>query len=161
MKITKEQLTQLIREEAIKYKKVSELENKKAEIEKQLNEMCSMGAEQPGEMDEILGFGKKTEKTREQWSQEIIANAMKKIEAYKASSGGKLFPTPKWATAGTPEHEKAIDAAMKLQNADIYFNTAKGTFLPRSYSAKGHTFGGGSDAVALEENKKKSEEKKK
>lgn len=39
MKITQTQLKQLIRESAVKYKRVLELEEKKAEIVKQLNEM--------------------------------------------------------------------------------------------------------------------------
>ena len=58
MKITKEQLQQIIKEEAAKYKKVLELEKRKSAIVKQLNEMY----EDECYMEEGLGdtkFGQK------------------------------------------------------------------------------------------------------
>jgi hypothetical protein len=162
MKMTKNQLKDLIKEEAQKIKKEFELQDRKTAILKEIKE--TYGDMEEGEIDELFGglFGKKTpEDKRKNLSAEIAKIGAQRIADYKAKSG-KMLPTPKWLTLGTQEHEDAITAAEQLGTADIYWNQAKGQFLPRSYSAKGHAFGGGGDGVTLEGTKSpsvKTEEK--
>lgn len=170
--MTKTQLTNLIKEEAQKIKKEFALQDRKAAILKEIKE--TYGDMGEGEIDELFGMGgslfkqQSPEDNRKKFSDALVKVAKGRQEEYQKKSG-KVMPMPKWANVGTPEHEKAIDAAVQLKTADIYWNQAKGQFLPKTYSATGHTFGGGGDGVTLEESKKepvkttekKVEEKKK
>ena len=69
---------------------------------------------------------------------------------------GKQEKRPKWSTPGEAGYENALEAAKQHKTADIYYHPHKKQYLPKRYSARGHAFGGGSDGVALEENKKQT-----
>lgn len=155
MKITKNQLKELIKEEAQKIKVELELQDRKVSILNEIKEMY--GDMEEGEIDELFGglFKKETpEEKRKKLSDEIINMSQKRQSEYRAKTG-KTIPMPKWAQPGTPEHEKAINAAMELGTSDIYFNPTKNQFLQRQYAAKGHGFGSG-ESGTLEESKKEA-----
>lgn len=122
---------------------------KKSELVTIIKEEISNAITEKGGVEEIFGLGKKDGgDQRKKMSDGIVASVTKTIEDFKKK--GKNIPIPAWGKPGTPEHEKAIDAAIKYKTAEIYYNPNKKEFLPRKFAAKGHSFGGGSDGVTLE-----------
>lgn len=118
--VTKEQLKQIIKEEANRYKRVLELQKRKEEIKQELNELYEMDMAEPGagpglEDEGFFGnVGKKIGNvilgTDEEWR--------KKLEAYFAQTPGRIIPqTPEeWAEAVKVARENGDVRIIKNRN---------------------------------------------
>jgi len=151
MKVKKEVVNAIIKEEAYKIKKLMQLQEQKKRLESTLNELYDDELEEETQQNQTtnpeLGldvmeeglFGTKL-------SPDNVDNELKKKMDNYYSELLKKYPNgkrPNWATPGTPQWEKTKQAALQLGSTDIYWNKNKGQFLKRGYSVNGHTFGGG------------------
>lgn len=105
-KITQEQLQQLIKETALKYKKVLDLQKRRDEVKRQLNEIA-YGAGSAGEVTEDMGGSPAGEVVAEPNMDEInlIPNAIRKM------------PVAQKLGVSSPEQKAAADQQQAQTNA--------------------------------------------
>lgn len=90
MKITKKELSQIIKEEAQRFITIKKLEAEKAEIERQLNEsyMEEMGTMEEEMEEAFLGIKSKEEKAEQKAKLEKLSQeAMKKLDEFEKTYG--------------------------------------------------------------------------
>lgn len=126
IKVTKEQLKQLIKEEAIKYRKIMELQKRRAQVVQQLNELFEMDDMSMGtdiEEEGWLGdFGKKIAKgagdvflgSDEKWRGEL--------EKYFSARPGRIQPQSE------EDWQQAIQVAKN--NNDARITKKDGNWVP-------------------------------
>jgi hypothetical protein len=156
MKIKKSLVEQIIKEEAIKVKKLIALKEEKNNILKQLNELYEEGEMQnaqpdaaglfpmeEGQVEEGVGgflkglVGIPTEETVDAMLQKYFD------EIYK---GTPVEQRANWAQPGTDAYAKARQAALDLKSAMIYWHPTLKKFMKKTSSGmQGHTFGGGAE----------------
>lgn len=144
-KITEAQLQTLIREQAIKYKRVLELEARRDEIKKQLNEMY--GANETGEVDEIFGLGQTPEQkavaAQEKGMAVINANRnFKTIYANLLQKEPAKAPLMVQYLAAHPDAKGIKWNPARNEFADINDNIT-GNLLQRMAAGTGSLTGGG------------------
>jgi len=127
--ITESELKQIIKEEAERAKKISDLKSKKEEIKKQLDELYSdeeLEEETEKEkLDELFGV---TLKGKEE-------EALDKFISNKLKAAGKTVNDniPPKFKKGTPEYQQWLEAVKKYQTLDLKFFPsagAKGEYRP-------------------------------
>jgi hypothetical protein len=133
MKIKKSLIEQIVKEEIQKIKEIKVLQEEKKNIQKQLDELYKE------EMDEGI-FSKKdygsSEEFKKFWDKKFDSLKLKNVKR------------PNWTIEPS---EEVMSAARKYKTFDLYYHPTKKEFLPKKFSAKGHSFGGGSDAVTVSE----------
>lgn len=139
MKVKKSVVEQIIKEETEKIVQIKVLQEERKNIMKQLNELydeCEMSPKEPGSLDEGINWEDQAAVQQghiDYWKNQFATNKM-----YKG------IKQPSWTIdPNNPGFQKAIEADKQYKTFDIYYHPAKKQFLPRQYSAKSHTFGGG------------------
>lgn len=139
MKIKKSLVEQIIKEETEKIKQIKVLQEERKNIMKQLNELYDEGdmAQETGTLEEASVNWEDPAAVQQghidYWKNQFATNKL-----YKG------IKQPSWTIdPSNPGFQKALEAVKQYKTFDIYYHPAKKQFLPRQYSAKSHTFGGG------------------
>ena len=127
IKIKESEFKQMIKEEVCRMNELKKLEDEKAKIQKELDELYSdeevEDEEESEEMDELFGS-----KTPEQKLTDYIAK-YKKVK--NITNDADL---PKSMQVGTPQYKSRLDAVTKFKTANIKWYQGRG-WQPVKYAA--------------------------